>query len=599
MNVRTPRRRLRRFLGATAAVAVVAGVAVLPSGTASAQTAGLGLTKAVQLNPAQAAPGERFTYFLSYSCSSLTTPCENAVITDVLPPQLSRAAADVELGGNFNPAGTSYNAATGTATFNLFTPLPPGTTAQVSITVQFPPGTAPGTTAVNQASMTASNADSRPVEPRDGDGHRRGPIPGEQGAGAGPGRGAARQPVTYRVGITVSAGGTQIVNNARFVDTLPAGVEFVSATDGGTYDAATNTVTWQIGTLTPQPNNDVTITRQVTVIFNSPPFAAGQRPNNIVEAFGTPSGGTDTSLGRAEFAVTLRNPGDITTAGKRDTLATLGPGQFDTYTVTGSNPTTNPLQGFTITDNLPPELSMVQDGSPNVIGTANPPVSLSWRPTGGAFQTVPVTGGGAWSATVPANADEIQASYGDVPVNFSASFAVRAGIPANDIGRDGQPIPADAPIRNCVTVAATGAIPRSACTDQTVVPLSVQFSKERTSAPVVAPGGEINWSIGLGVDATSADVLQQPSHHRLPAARARPGRTDQPGRPEQRRRHRVPGPADPDPDAGRLRHRPGAADLVVARHAVHVAARDSREPSPSTRGSRSMPRRPRSSTPRS
>ena len=311
-----------------------------------------------------------------------------------------------------------------------------------------------------------------------------------------PGQAAAQlgTPVTYRVGITVSAGGTQIVNNARFVDTLPAGVEFVSATDGGTYDAGTNTVTWQIGTLTPQPNNDVTITRQVTVIFNSPPFAAGQRPNNIVEAFGTPSGGTDTSLGRAEFAVTLRNPGDITTAGKRDTLATLGPGQFDIYTVTGSNPTANPLQGFTITDNLPPELSMVQDGSPNVIGTANPPVSLSWRPTGGAFQTVPVNGGGAWSATVPANADEIQASYGDVPVNFSASFAVRAGIPANDLSRDGQPIPADAPIRNCVTVAATGAIPRSACTDQTVVPLSVQFSKERTSAPVVAPGGEVIWS---------------------------------------------------------------------------------------------------------
>ena len=153
---------------------------------------------------------------------------------------------------------------------------------------------------------------------------------------------------------------------------------------------------------------------------------------------------------------------------------------------------------------------MVQDGSPNVIGTANPPVSLSWRPTGGAFQTVPVNGGGAWSATVPANADEIQASYGEVPVNFSASFALRAGIPANDIARDGQPIPPDSPIRNCVNVAATGAIPRAACTDQTVVPLSVQFSKVRTSAPVVAPGGEITWTIGLGVDATSADVLQQP-----------------------------------------------------------------------------------------
>ena len=187
--------------------------------------------------------------------------------------------------------------------------------------------------------------------------------------------------------------------------------------------------------------------------------------------------------------------------------------------MTGSNPTTNPLQGFTITDNLPPELSMVQDGSPNVIGTANPPVSLSWRPTGGAFQTVPVNGGGAWSATVPADADEIQASYGDVPVNFSASFAVRAGIPANDLARNGQPIPPDAPIRNCVTVAATGAIPRSACTDQTVVPLSVQFSKVRTSAPVVAPGGEINWSIGRRRRRHVGRCAPAAERHRLPAAR--------------------------------------------------------------------------------
>ena len=215
---------------------------------------------------------------------------------------------------------------------------------------------------------------------------------------------------------------------------------------------------------------------------------------------------------------------------------------------------------------------MVQDGSPNVIGTANPPVSLSWRPTGGAFQTVPVTGGGAWSATVPATADEIQASYGDVPVNFSASFAVRAGIPANDIGRDGQPIPPDAPIRNCVTVAATGAHP----------PLRLHRPDRRAALGAVQQGAHLGagrgswWRDQLGHRARRRRHLcrRAPAagRHRLPAARARPGRTDQPGRPDQRHRHRVPGRADPDPDAGRLRHRPGAADLVVAR-GLHTAAR--------------------------
>jgi uncharacterized repeat protein (TIGR01451 family)/LPXTG-motif cell wall-anchored protein len=476
--------------------------------SAGAQSAEVDLGKSVALNPAQVGPGQRFTYFLSYSCSSLTAFCTGARIVDVLPPQLSRAATDVEFGGNF--ASSSYDPATGTATFVLFDPLPPGTTAQVSIAVEFPPGTAPGTQAVNQASMSATNAptvQSNPVT-----------VTATAAAqytvskGLAPGQAAAQldTPTTYRVGITVAAGGTQVVNNARFVDTLPPGVQFVSASQGGVYDAATNTVTWQLGTLTPQANNDVTITREVTVIYPSTAFTAGDRPNNVVEAFGTPSGGTDTLLGQDDFAVTLRNPGDITSAGKRDTLASLGPGQFDTYTVTGSNPTVNPLQGFLITDNLPPELSMVQDGSPNITGTSNPPVTLSWRAAGGTFQTVPVNGGGAWSATVPANADEIQASYGDVPVNFSASFSVRAGIPLNNIDRNGALIPANAPIRNCVVVAATGAIPRTSCTEQTVVAVSVQFSKVITSAPVTAPGGIVNWSVGVGVDATSAGTLDSP-----------------------------------------------------------------------------------------
>jgi hypothetical protein len=139
MKVGKPRGRLRRLLGATAAFAVASSVAVFAAHDAGAQTAELALRKSVSLNPAQVAPGDRFTFFLSYSCSSLSDPCRGARITDVLPPQLSRAAADVELGGNFDPSGTTYDPATGTVSFALFDPLAPGTTAQVSISVEFPP----------------------------------------------------------------------------------------------------------------------------------------------------------------------------------------------------------------------------------------------------------------------------------------------------------------------------------------------------------------------------------------------------------------------------------------------------------------------------
>src|SRR6478735_4851128 len=120
-------RRLRRTASGIAAFAVVAASAIFSTGSASAQAGPAELDLAKSANQATAAPNEDFIFFLSYSCSSLTVPCENATITDTLPPQVSRAAADVQFGGNF--ANVDYNPATGTALFTLFTPLPAGTTA--------------------------------------------------------------------------------------------------------------------------------------------------------------------------------------------------------------------------------------------------------------------------------------------------------------------------------------------------------------------------------------------------------------------------------------------------------------------------------------
>ena len=131
-------------------------------------------------------------------------------------------------------------------------------------------------------------------------------------------------------------------------DTLPPGAQFVSANGGGVYDPGTNTVTWALGTLVPNANNNVTTTREVTVIFPSTTFQAGDTPINNVEAFGAPAGEPDQSLGTAQFPVTLREAGDITGASKRDTLGSLGPGQSDVYTISGSNPNPGPLDSFTL-----------------------------------------------------------------------------------------------------------------------------------------------------------------------------------------------------------------------------------------------------------
>ena len=79
---------------------------------------------------------------------------------------------------------------------------------------------------------------------------------------------------------------------------------------------------------------------------------------------------------------------------------------------------------------------------------------------------------------------------------------MRAGIPASGIDRNGQPIVAGSTISNCIDITGTGtAVNRHQCTTQTIVPVSVDFSKILTSSPVTVPGQTVSWEIGAGVPA--------------------------------------------------------------------------------------------------
>ncbi|HET9600913.1 MAG TPA: hypothetical protein VFP08_04960, partial [Acidimicrobiales bacterium] len=420
-----PRRPLR-LIRSVIVLSLAAAPVVLSSGQAAAQTpAVLGLTKSVSLpSPPQAAPGEPFTFLLSYSCSSLSQDCVGATITDVIPPQLSRQVNDVQFQGNFQ--SVTYDASTGTAVFQLFNPLAAGTTAQVSISAQFPPGTAVGTQAVNQGSMSASNAPSVTsnqvivtAKAKSDWTVTKNVVP----AGAPP---QIDTPYTYRVGLTLAAGGTQNLNGVVFTDTLPAGAQFVSATGGGTFDAGTNTVTWPPRDLVPQPNSDVRSFEEVTVIFPAANFPVGTNILNLVVANGTPAGEPTQELGRAERPGIIRGAGTVTAGSKRNTLPDLGPGQNDTYTLVAENPNTSAVGGFQVLETLPPQLVMVQDGSPNITGTGPQPVAITATPGG----NVPITGGATWTATAPASAGTLLFDYGTAPPGFLSTVQVRAGIPA-------------------------------------------------------------------------------------------------------------------------------------------------------------------------
>ncbi|CAN5119180.1 hypothetical protein BH20ACT24_BH20ACT24_14740 [soil metagenome] len=85
--------------------------------------------------------------------------------------------------------------------------------------------------------------------------------------------------VGYSIGYTNL--GPEPAANAKITDVLPSELTFVSASNGGTYNAATRTVTWSLGTVPVNVPGSVTLTATVngtvpdgTAIFNQATFTA-------------------------------------------------------------------------------------------------------------------------------------------------------------------------------------------------------------------------------------------------------------------------------------------------------------------------------------
>ena len=69
--------------------------------------------------------------------------------------------------------------------------------------------------------------------------------------------------VTYTINVTTGVE-TDTATGVVVTDTLPAGLTFVSATDGGVWDANTRTITWNVGNLASGNQFIATVTAEVT-----------------------------------------------------------------------------------------------------------------------------------------------------------------------------------------------------------------------------------------------------------------------------------------------------------------------------------------------
>lgn len=157
---------------ALVSVIVVALAAIVVGTTPDVALAASSLGMDKDASVTNTSPGQSFTYTLVPRCSGLTESCINAVVTDVIPPEVEITAlptSDAE-------KTVTYNAATRTLTIAFKIPLTPpspagsvglpaGSSRSIELGVQVPENStaADGTIITNTATVSADNAPSAPA----------------------------------------------------------------------------------------------------------------------------------------------------------------------------------------------------------------------------------------------------------------------------------------------------------------------------------------------------------------------------------------------------------------------------------------------------
>ncbi|WP_197050753.1 DUF11 domain-containing protein [Deinococcus sp. YIM 77859] len=186
---------------------------------------------------------------------------------------------------------------------------------------------------------------------------------------------------TLTYSITASNAGPQEAYNVVVSDPLPAGVTFVSASGGGSYDATNHRVTWTTGKFLANTSQTYTIT--VTV-----PNTAATYQNTVSISSG--SFDPNAANNSAAVSTTVTPTPDLT-------LTKSGPAFARPSTVANSDPAAGPVVGAT--DSFISYTLTVNTANANATGTTTVtdtlPNGLSWTAAGNY-----TAGPGTWSCGI-------------------------------------------------------------------------------------------------------------------------------------------------------------------------------------------------------
>ncbi|MEG4801103.1 DUF4347 domain-containing protein [Microcoleus sp. ARI1-B5] len=292
--------------------------------------------------PVTATAGSAIAYTLT-TANNGPDSAANVTITDSIVPGLTGVSASD--GGTYDPvtgivsfppiASLAVSTVLRTVSF-----VAPATVSSVTNTARSSSATPDPVLTNNDGSSTNSSVITAIASSADIATTKTGPTVANAGA-------------TVSYTITTVNNGPSPAEGVTITDSIVPGLTGVTASDGGTYNAATGIVTWTAIAL----SNATTVTR--TIGFTAP--ASGTISSTAKSISATPdpniannSGATvTTSIGSSADVVTLKTA-----------PATINPGEILTYTITSQNSGPNPAANVAIADSLIPGLTgvSVSDG---------------------------------------------------------------------------------------------------------------------------------------------------------------------------------------------------------------------------------------------
>ncbi|UQN07810.1 isopeptide-forming domain-containing fimbrial protein [Deinococcus sp. QL22] len=182
---------------------------------------------------------------------------------------------------------------------------------------------------------------------------------------AGPAFAKPTEAYTYTVTVTNTTAGA--ATNVTVSDTLPAGLTFVRASDGGTYNSANRTVTWTLASLAGNATKTLTLTVTAPAAAAISPTGGIKSVQNTatVSVTGDSNAGNNTSAAvTTRFVLTevVKRVRNVSTGGTFGTSGGGKPAEVLEYCLDARNLGGANLPNYVLTDQVPSSVSALITG---------------------------------------------------------------------------------------------------------------------------------------------------------------------------------------------------------------------------------------------